>query len=158
MSPRKTAKGIKINEDAAASRAKATKLHTTGGKGKGKGKAPTSLEASSDSDGIYVAHLTTSKSEGENQEHEAATSEHENDELVAAHRAEMRSKRMNDPSMIRSSQATTTPHRAPAQAVVLAPPVQGPLPKSMTRLKIEGLRTIIKENRLSTDGVIDMYS
>uniref|UniRef100_M1DXQ9 Uncharacterized protein n=1 Tax=Solanum tuberosum TaxID=4113 RepID=M1DXQ9_SOLTU len=154
MPPCKRSNGIKINEDAVASTTKDTKLPTTGGKGKGKAKAPApaSPEASSDSDGIYATHLTTSESEGEHQELQAVTSEPE-DELLAAQRADLCSKRLNDPPRIRTSEATT-PSPAPAQVVVLAPSVQGPPPWSMNRLKIEGLRIIIEEKRRSTDGVI----
>uniref|UniRef100_M1DX74 Integrase core domain containing protein n=1 Tax=Solanum tuberosum TaxID=4113 RepID=M1DX74_SOLTU len=79
MPPRKRSRGREINEDGTRTKSKATKLPTIGGKGKGKGKAPApapaSLEASSDIDDIYATHLTTSKSEGEHQEHQAATFE-----------------------------------------------------------------------------------
>uniref|UniRef100_M1D9J2 Integrase core domain containing protein n=1 Tax=Solanum tuberosum TaxID=4113 RepID=M1D9J2_SOLTU len=66
---------------------------TIGGKGKGKGKAPTSPKVRSDSDDIYATHLTTSESDGEHPEHQVATSELEDDELVVAQRKELRSKR-----------------------------------------------------------------
>uniref|UniRef100_M1DQE3 Polyprotein protein n=1 Tax=Solanum tuberosum TaxID=4113 RepID=M1DQE3_SOLTU len=158
MPTSKREKGIIINEDAAASRAMATKPPTTGGKGKEKGKAPApaSLEAIYDSEGIYATHLTTSGIEGEHQDPQAAISDPEDDELLSAQRAELRSKRLNDPSRIRTPQ-TITPTPIQDQAVVPAPSAQGLPLRSMNRLKTEGLRTIIEEKRLSTYGVIHRY-
>jgi len=149
------AKGITLNENATASRGKAIKLSTTGGKDKGKGKASELSEASSDSDGIYATYLTPS--EGEDEHQEPQTIEFEDDELFIAQRTELRSKKRHDPSRIRNPQPTTSTPPVPEQAMVLAPPVQGPPPKSMNRLKTERLRTILEEKCLSIDGVIDKY-
>lgn len=65
----KRANGITINEDVTASRPKVVNMSTTGENGKGKGKAPTlmKLEVIFESLGMYSTHLTTSKSDYENQ-------------------------------------------------------------------------------------------
>lgn len=68
----------------------------------------------------------------------------------------MRSKRLNDSSRIRTPYATTRPP-IPDQVVVSTPLAHGPLPWSMTKLKVEELRTIIEEKRLFTYRVIDKF-
>uniref|UniRef100_M1DY62 Uncharacterized protein n=1 Tax=Solanum tuberosum TaxID=4113 RepID=M1DY62_SOLTU len=154
MPPQNKGKGIKINEGAAVSKGRAAKPSSIGKKGRKKSKAPTSPENNSDSKGIYDTYLTPSGSNDEQQEIQSTTSD--DDELMAQ-RAELRSKKLNDPSRIRKPPLTTPIPPVLEQAIVLASPIQGPLPKLMDRLKMEGLRTILEEKRLFTDVVIDKY-
>lgn len=67
----------------------------------------------------------------------------------------MHSKRINDPSRISNTQPTSPP-LVKENTVVPAPQVQGPSPKLMNKLN-EGLRTIIEEKHIFTDGVIDRH-
>ncbi|WMV18938.1 hypothetical protein MTR67_012323, partial [Solanum verrucosum] len=155
----RTVRWIVINEETAASRASVTKLHAKGVKGKGNGPMQaTEVEGSSDSEGVYATYLTTSESEGHFEGiSPVSVSDPEDDQLLQARRAELRSKSMNDLSRI---PVPPTPlfSPAPAQTVVHAPPqVQVPPPQSLNQLKAEGLMTILEEKRLSTDGVVDRY-
>lgn len=69
MSPRKRATRITINEDVVASKEKSAMLPTPCrmGRGKRNSSATEPLVVSSNSEGIYAIHLTTSKSEREHQ-------------------------------------------------------------------------------------------
>ncbi|WMV58640.1 hypothetical protein MTR67_052025 [Solanum verrucosum] len=82
----------------------------------------------------------------------ASTSEPEDDQTLQWRRAELHSKALHDLARL---PITLTPPHSPTQIAEQAPPVppvQTPLPHSMNRLKVAGLRTILEEKRLSTDG------
>uniref|UniRef100_M1DR44 Uncharacterized protein n=1 Tax=Solanum tuberosum TaxID=4113 RepID=M1DR44_SOLTU len=110
-------KRITINEDATASKSKVAQRFNTGRKGKGKDKTVELSDASSDSAGLYTNDPTTYDSES------MSLGE---DELREAWRNELRSKQINDPSQIRNLRSTAQTLPASEQAMVLAPPVQGP--------------------------------
>uniref|UniRef100_M1DUJ6 Uncharacterized protein n=1 Tax=Solanum tuberosum TaxID=4113 RepID=M1DUJ6_SOLTU len=142
MSPWNRVSGVVINEEAAASNAKAKKLPRKGGKGKG--KVP-----------IVETPEYNFGSERKSYDSQASFSEPEDDQLLLSRREELRSKGTYDPSRIPKAQ--TPPPTAPAQMVVPAPPVQGPPPRSLSQLNAKGLRTILEEKRPSTNGVVDMH-
>uniref|UniRef100_M1DZW3 Integrase core domain containing protein n=1 Tax=Solanum tuberosum TaxID=4113 RepID=M1DZW3_SOLTU len=125
MPPQKRACGVIINEEAVASWAKAKKLPPK--RGKCKGKVPvivTPAEESSDSEGVYETHLTISNSEGDSQDDSLfSISEPEDDTLLQARRAELRSKAMHGLSRILEPLMPTL--------LAPAPPVQGPPPWSL---------------------------
>uniref|UniRef100_M1DAV9 Uncharacterized protein n=1 Tax=Solanum tuberosum TaxID=4113 RepID=M1DAV9_SOLTU len=85
MPPQKRAWGIVINEEVDASNAKGKKLRLKGGKGKGK---------------VPIAETSeyNSGSEGESCDSQASFSEPEDDQLLKAHQAELRSKTRHDSS------------------------------------------------------------
>uniref|UniRef100_M1DRY7 Uncharacterized protein n=1 Tax=Solanum tuberosum TaxID=4113 RepID=M1DRY7_SOLTU len=131
--PQKRARTIVITEGVALSRATQAKLPPTGVKNTTKGKGPAEqrlAEDSSESMGIYDTHLTTSKSEGEGN----SGSNHRYPILV-----------------------TSTPPPLPAhmvEQVPPVPPVQAPSPRLLNILKAARFRTILEENRLSTNEVV----
>uniref|UniRef100_M1E1B3 Polyprotein protein n=1 Tax=Solanum tuberosum TaxID=4113 RepID=M1E1B3_SOLTU len=139
------ARGIVINEEATASTIKSKKAPPMGGKGKGKAL-------------VFERPEHNSSSDGESFDYQGLLSEPEDDQLLQIRRAENRTKALQDPSRIQEpTPPTAYLVQALAQTVVPAPPVQGHPLRLFNKLKVEGVRTILKEKRFSTDGVVDRY-
>uniref|UniRef100_M1DPV2 Putative plant transposon protein domain-containing protein n=1 Tax=Solanum tuberosum TaxID=4113 RepID=M1DPV2_SOLTU len=142
-----------------ASRATVSKLSLKGVKSKGKGHVqPTQAEGSSDSECIYATHLTTSNTAGHSEgSSPASVFEPEVNHLQQARRVELHSKSLNDPSRIPVPPTAPPPLALDQVAMQVPPPVQAPPPRSLNRLKAKGLRVILEQKRLSSDGVVDWY-
>uniref|UniRef100_M1DX24 Putative plant transposon protein domain-containing protein n=1 Tax=Solanum tuberosum TaxID=4113 RepID=M1DX24_SOLTU len=117
------------------------------GKGKGNGKRSISK---------VTKHNSGSEEESFNSR--VAFSEPNDDQPLQSMRVEIRDRSRPDP--LRAPGATppttdTVPALAPT--VVPVPPVHGPYPRLLSRLKADGLQTILEEKLLSMQGLVSRY-
>ncbi|WMV30547.1 hypothetical protein MTR67_023932 [Solanum verrucosum] len=70
-------------------------------------------------------------------------------------RAKLRSKSLHDPSRIPVPPTPPPPPEYSIEQVHPVLPVHAPPPRSLNRLKVVGLRTILEEKRQATDRVVE---
>uniref|UniRef100_M1D9P6 Putative plant transposon protein domain-containing protein n=1 Tax=Solanum tuberosum TaxID=4113 RepID=M1D9P6_SOLTU len=109
--------------------------------GKDKGKRP-----------VSETPENNSTRERESVDSQAEPSEPDDDQILQSRRAKVRARSRPDSS--RAPAADTVP--APAPIVMPVPPVVPP-PRLLNRLKVDGLRKILKDKLLSTEGLEGRY-